>query len=139
MAADPYPPIGSLTAIGDGYSLALLGPDAAVEWWCPLRFDADPLIWWHLGTGSVRVTSAMAWPRPRGSPQLIFHAEALAGDSDVELEFRPQPGWGQTPSELRTTPDGAELTDGDLHLRLESPQLLTVRNATGWATIVARR
>lgn len=40
-----YPPIGSLGAIGDGRSLALVGPDAAVEWFCPVRFDAAPLVW----------------------------------------------------------------------------------------------
>lgn len=42
---DTYPPIETLGAIGDGYSIALLGPNGAVEWYCPLRFDADPLVW----------------------------------------------------------------------------------------------
>lgn len=43
--ADSYPPIGSLGVVGDGHSLALLGPDGAVEWYCPLRFDAPPALW----------------------------------------------------------------------------------------------
>lgn len=134
---DHYPPIGRLTAIGDGYSLALLGPDAAVEWWCPLRFDADPFVWplldrhrggtlrigpagardadeiayepgtaiathtWHLATGTVRVTSAMSWPRPRSAQELLFHAEVLAGDVTLEAVFSPAPqcsGAGRGPS-----------------------------------------
>lgn len=42
---DEYPAIADLAAIGDGHSLALLGPDARVEWFCPTRFDADPAVW----------------------------------------------------------------------------------------------
>ena len=40
-----YPPIGSLAAVGDGRSLALFAADSGVEWFCPGRFDAPPLIW----------------------------------------------------------------------------------------------
>lgn len=40
-----YPPIGALAAVGDGRSLALFAADAGVEWFCPGRFDAPPLIW----------------------------------------------------------------------------------------------
>ncbi len=43
--SERYPPIGSLGAIGDGHSLALLDGGGGVQWYCPLRFDADPLIW----------------------------------------------------------------------------------------------
>ncbi|WP_219418492.1 trehalase-like domain-containing protein [Pseudonocardia nigra] len=42
---DGYPPLEALAAIGDGRSLALLGPDARVEWFCPGRFDAEPALW----------------------------------------------------------------------------------------------
>lgn len=43
---DPaYPRIGSLAAVGDGHSVALMGPDGAIEWFCPLRFDAPPMVW----------------------------------------------------------------------------------------------
>ncbi len=47
MTVEPtrYPPIGDLAAIGDGRSLALLGQDGQVEFFCPLRFDAPPLVW----------------------------------------------------------------------------------------------
>jgi hypothetical protein len=40
-----YPSIGDLGLVGDGQSVALLGPDGHVEFFCPLRFDAPPLIW----------------------------------------------------------------------------------------------
>ncbi len=43
--ASGYPPIGDLGLVGDGQSVALLGPDGQVEFFCPLRFDAPPLIW----------------------------------------------------------------------------------------------
>lgn len=40
-----YPAIASMAAIGDGRSVALVGPDGNLEWFCPQRFDAPPLIW----------------------------------------------------------------------------------------------
>lgn len=40
-----YPPISSLAVVGDGHSLAVLAPDAAVEWYCPARFETPPLVW----------------------------------------------------------------------------------------------
>jgi GH15 family glucan-1,4-alpha-glucosidase len=42
---DVFPRLDGLAAIGDGRSLALLGPDARVEWFCPERFDAAPAVW----------------------------------------------------------------------------------------------
>ena len=47
MSSDPagFPQIRELAAIGDGQSVALLGPDGQVEFFCPLRFDAPPLVW----------------------------------------------------------------------------------------------
>jgi hypothetical protein len=40
-----YPPLGSLGVVGDGRSVAVLAPDGQVVWYCPLRFDADPVFW----------------------------------------------------------------------------------------------
>ena len=166
MTGVDYPPIGGLTAIGDGYSLALLGPDAAVEWWCPLRFDADPFVWplldrhrggrlrigpagageadeiayepgtaiathtWQLDTGTVRVTSAMAWPRPRSAQELLFHAEVLAGDVTLEAVISPAPQWGRSGADLHRTEDGVACTAGDLQVHLEAPARCQVRNGT---------
>lgn len=39
------PDLGALAAVGDGHSLALVGPEGGVEWFCPRRFDAAPLFW----------------------------------------------------------------------------------------------
>lgn len=39
-----FPDIGALAPLGDGLSAALVGPDAAVEFFCPLRFDAPALV-----------------------------------------------------------------------------------------------
>jgi GH15 family glucan-1,4-alpha-glucosidase len=58
-----YPPIGSLGAISDGHSLALLDLDGGVQWYCPLRFDADPVVWPLLDVrrgGALRVGPAGA-------------------------------------------------------------------------------
>jgi hypothetical protein len=44
MSQEGYPPIGALAPVGDGRSLALVGPDGGVEFLCPLRFDAPPVV-----------------------------------------------------------------------------------------------
>ena len=41
---DAFPDIGALAPLGDGRSAALVGPDAAIEFFCPLRFDAPALV-----------------------------------------------------------------------------------------------
>lgn len=43
-AAGSFPPIAELAPLGDGRSAALIGPDGAVEFFCPLRFDAPALV-----------------------------------------------------------------------------------------------
>jgi len=43
--AGRYPPLGSLGVIGDGRSAAVVYPDGQVGWFCPLRFDAEPVFW----------------------------------------------------------------------------------------------
>lgn len=58
---DEYPPLGSLGVIGDGQSLALLDDKGGIQWYCPLRFDADPVVWplldHHRG-GQLRIAPA---------------------------------------------------------------------------------
>ncbi|WP_157937107.1 glycoside hydrolase family 15 protein [Geodermatophilus chilensis] len=48
---DVFPRLEALAAIGDGRSLALLGPDCRVEWFCPERLDAAPAVWPLLDRG----------------------------------------------------------------------------------------
>jgi hypothetical protein len=44
--ADEWAPsLGALRLVGDGSSVALLSPDAGVEWWCGPEFDDQPLCW----------------------------------------------------------------------------------------------
>ncbi len=43
-APPAFPEIGELVQISDGRSAALLGPDGAVEFFCPLRFDPPALV-----------------------------------------------------------------------------------------------
>lgn len=40
----PEPRIGDLAPIGDGQSIALVGPDGGIEFFCPLRFDQHAVI-----------------------------------------------------------------------------------------------
>lgn len=40
-----YPRLGELGVVGDGRSLAVVGADGGIEWFCPLRFDGPPLVW----------------------------------------------------------------------------------------------
>lgn len=39
------PPLAALRLVGDGRSVAILSPDASVQWWCPPEFDSQPLCW----------------------------------------------------------------------------------------------
>lgn len=39
------PDLGTLRLLGDGRTVALLAPDAAVQWWCTPQFDDPPLLW----------------------------------------------------------------------------------------------
>jgi hypothetical protein len=99
-----YPPIGSLGAIGDGYSLALIGPDGGVEWWCPLRFDADPLIWPLLDRergGVLRVAPVASGTASRreyeaGTAVLLQEWETGGGRLRARMAMAwPQPRGGQ--------------------------------------------
>ena len=39
------PPLEALRVVGDGRSVAMLAPDASVQWWCAPEFDDQPLCW----------------------------------------------------------------------------------------------
>jgi len=88
------PPIGDHRLLGDGWSTALIRPDASVDWWCAPAIDSPPLLWQLLDVNG---------------PTARWHgAEAMSTSEDVA-----GPG-------LRTTVTigGApvELLDGLLHL-----------------------
>jgi hypothetical protein len=45
------PPLSTLRLIGGGRSVAMLSPDASVQWWCAPEFDDRPLCWRLLDAG----------------------------------------------------------------------------------------
>lgn len=81
-----YPAIGSLGAVGDGHSLALFDRDAGVQWYCPLRFDADPVVWplldHHRG-GRLRIgpvgPARSGWSYVAGTAVLAYQWETGTG------------------------------------------------------------
>jgi len=78
--------ISSLAAIGDGYSLALVGPDARIEWYCPLRFDSHPLLWPLLDRGRGGVLRIA----PAGPVET--RVRYLPGTAVLEFEWRGADG-----------------------------------------------
>jgi hypothetical protein len=45
-AAPPWAPaLSALRLVGEGRSVAVLAPDATVQWWCAPEFDDQPLCW----------------------------------------------------------------------------------------------
>ncbi|MEH6387118.1 MAG: glycoside hydrolase family 15 protein [Pseudomonas profundi] len=86
-----YPDIASLAAIGDGRSMALVGPDGNVEWFCPQRFDAAPLSWPLLDRqrgGRLQLSSPGADVRMRYLDEtavLEFEVQSVSGHARVRL------------------------------------------------------
>ena len=86
MSGD-YPSIGSLGVVGDGRSLALLDRDCAVQWFCPGRFDAAPVLWPLLDRrsgGELRIG-------PVGSVVATRHY--LGETAVLEYDWRSDAGW----------------------------------------------
>lgn len=88
----PYPPIGSLGAVGDGHSLALFDHDAALQWYCPLRFDAEPVVWplldAHRG-GAVRIgpsgPATTTWTYLDGTAVLAYEWQTPGGTAAARV------------------------------------------------------
>src|SRR4051794_21600369 len=57
MSVEHRPPLSSQRLLGQGHGAALLRPTGEIDWWCPNRFDADPLLWSLLD----RAGGAAAW------------------------------------------------------------------------------
>ncbi|MGQ0575339.1 MAG: hypothetical protein ACT4RN_14190 [Pseudonocardia sp.] len=81
------PDLGSLRMLGGGRTGALLGPDAAVLWWCGPDFDDAPLCWQLLDPdGGVarfpELTSVSCDPEPAAASSATLLRDA-AGTVEV--------------------------------------------------------
>lgn len=108
-SAEPFPLIGELAPLGDGRSAALIGPDGAVEFFCPLRFDAPALVFPLLDRtrgGRLRIGPAAAGddgagPSCRrryldGTAVLVLEWAGRSGSARVTMAMAwPAPEHGQ--------------------------------------------
>jgi hypothetical protein len=82
------PRIEDHRVIGDGVTVALVQPDATIDWWCTPSVDADPILWSLLDAagGVARFVAAdpvSFVPDPAGSSAItVLRVE------DIELEVR---------------------------------------------------
>lgn len=60
------PPLEPRRLLGEGVGAALIRPDGEVDWWCPNRFEAEPVLWSLLD--------------PRGGCSRWVGADAVARD-----------------------------------------------------------
>lgn len=106
-AGSDFPDIGALAPLGDGLSAALVGPDGAIEFFCPLRFDAPalvfPLLDRHLG-GTLRfgpadsTTEQLSCSRQYGAASAVLTLEwaGHGGRARMQMAMRwPPPESGQ--------------------------------------------
>jgi GH15 family glucan-1,4-alpha-glucosidase len=96
-----YPPIGDLAAIGDGQSLALLRQGGQVEFFCPLRFDAPPLIWplldrergGHLHVAPVdEVITTTSYLPDTGVLRCEYQGSLGRARTTLAMRWPPEPG-----------------------------------------------
>jgi hypothetical protein len=82
------PRIEEHRVIGDGVTVALVRPDATIDWWCAPAVDADPVLWSLLDAagGSARFVAADVVSfeaDPAGSS-----ATTVLGIDGIEIEVR---------------------------------------------------
>jgi hypothetical protein len=107
MSREIYPPIGALAAVGDGRSIALVGPDAGIEFFCPLRLDNPAVIfplldrrrggWLRLGVIDEASRAASCQRRYRQNSAVLEAAwVASSGRARLQLAMAwPPPDDGQ--------------------------------------------
>ena len=86
-AATHRPPLGSHRLLGHGVGAALVRIDGEVDWWCPDRFEATPLLWSLLdrdgGCSRWRDAAAAAWDGCPAGPTAT--TTVRVGEHRVEL------------------------------------------------------
>ena len=106
MIIDHRPPLASHRLIGQGRGAALLRPTGEIDWWCPNRFDAEPLLWSLLDPQG----GAAAW---------------------LEVELATWDGWPAGPTThtvLRRGQDRVETWDGLLQVGSGTALIRLVRS-----------
>ena len=80
---DPAPDIAAHRVLGDGTSIALIRPDAEVDWWCAPEVDSPPTFWSlldpHGGAARWCDVAALAQTGPVAGPTartLLHHGAA---------------------------------------------------------------
>jgi GH15 family glucan-1,4-alpha-glucosidase len=70
--------------------------------------------------GTVRVTDAMAWPRPAAGAELVRRVEGLAGEVALRWTAAPRAGWAQTEPEVAPAAGQTLLACGDAVLGISA-------------------
>lgn len=82
------PPLATLRLVGDGRNVAMLAPDAAVQWWCAPEFDDQPLCWRLLdAAGGTARFPALQYVEAENAPAGASATTLLRDEAGV-LEVR---------------------------------------------------
>jgi len=80
VSIEHRPPLSSLRLLGQGHGAALLRPTGEIGWWCPNRFDAEPLLWSLLDPGGgaaawcdVELATWEGWPAGPTTHTVVRH------------------------------------------------------------------
>ncbi|MGH9272289.1 MAG: glycoside hydrolase family 15 protein, partial [Ilumatobacteraceae bacterium] len=81
------PALTTRRLLGEGVGAALIQPDGVIDWWCPNRFEAEPVLWALLdrrgGESRWMDVEAATWdPCPAGP---TAHSTVRLGTQRVEL------------------------------------------------------
>lgn len=94
MSSEHRPPLASHRLIGQGQGAALLRPTGEIDWWCPNRFDADPLLWSLLDPDGgaaawcdVELATWNGWPAGPTTRTVLRHGDARVETWDGLLQF----------------------------------------------------
>ncbi len=71
-ATDWQPALGAHRLLGCGHGAALVRPNGDIDWWCPERFEAPPMLWSLLdadgGTARWRAAETAEWDETPAGP-----------------------------------------------------------------------
>ncbi|MEJ7744406.1 MAG: hypothetical protein WKF73_18810 [Nocardioidaceae bacterium] len=83
------PSLAALRLVGDGRSVAMLSPDASVQWWCAPEFDDLPLCWRLLdSSGGTARFPGLQFVDAEDAPGSSATATTLLRDAVGTIEVR---------------------------------------------------